>query len=341
MVKLGFAMPAGSYIPASVRLEFAEQLEKLGYESFWLPHTASRDVDSFDTLDMLAAAAARTSKIKLGTDVLQVPLYQPVDLARRLVTLDHLSDGRVILGAGLGWIPKEFADLGVPFEERGARMDEALDLMIRLWTEEEVTYEGRYYRVKETVLAPKPVQKPHPKILMGGLYKGIQRGSPGAPSKGGWNSQGIRRAARFANGWIPGGRPALNVCQEGMELLKEAARKEGRRLEDEDFDLTLSSFGQFNIDRDQERAFQEAGRFYTARVRKGYYQVQGNPSFESLGESGCYGPAGDVAEVVNHWIGFKKIVPALKRIVIMFASLDPLQQLERFHSEVQPLLPSA
>jgi len=264
-----------------------------------------------------------------------------VDLARRLVTLDHLSDGRVILGAGLGWIPKEFADLGVPFEERGARMDEALDLMIRLWTEEEVTYEGRYYRVKETVLAPKPVQKPHPKILMGGLYKGIQRGSPGAPSKGGWNSQGIRRAARFANGWIPGGRPALNVCQEGMELLKEAARKEGRRLEDEDFDLTLSSFGQFNIDRDQERAFQEAGRFYTARVRKGYYQVQGNPSFESLGESGCYGPAGDVAEVVNHWIGFKKIVPALKRIVIMFASLDPLQQLERFHSEVQPLLPSA
>src|SRR3970040_1735766 len=107
MVKLGFAMPAGSYIPASVRLEFAEQLEKLGYESFWLPHTASRDGDSFDTLDMLAAAAARTSKIKLGTDVLQVPLYQPVDLARRLVTLDHISQGRIIFGVGTGWIHKK------------------------------------------------------------------------------------------------------------------------------------------------------------------------------------------------------------------------------------------
>lgn len=338
MVRLGFAMPAGSTIPASVRLEFAEQLEKLGYESFWLPHFIARDVDGFDTLDMLSAIAGRTTMIKLGTDVLQVPLYQPVDLARRVVTLDHLSRGRFVLGVGTGAIPSEFSNMGVHFQERGARMDEALDILIRLWTEEEVTYEGKYYRLQEVVLEPKPVQKPYPSILMGGLHNNIQRGGPGAARKAGWNHPGIRRTARFATGWIPGGRPDLEVCREGMELLKEAARKVGSSLADESFDLTLSSFGQFHIDGDRERALREAERFYDSRLRKGFYQVQGSPSFESLKQSGCYGPAEDVAGVVNRWIGFKKIVPALKRIVIMFASLEPLQQLERFHTEVRPLL---
>ncbi len=92
MVQLGFAMPASIHeILVSVRLEFAEQLETFGYESFWMPHSVARDVAAFDTLDTLNAPAARTKKIKLGTDILQVPLYQPVDLARRVVTLDHIS----------------------------------------------------------------------------------------------------------------------------------------------------------------------------------------------------------------------------------------------------------
>ena len=338
MIKLGFAMPAGSTIPASVRLEFAEQVEKLGYDSFWLPHFISRDIHGFDALSMLCAVAARTSRIDLGTDVLQVPLYHPVDLARRVATLDHISEGRLILGVGIGFIPLEFANVGVPFNERGARMDEALELLRRLWTEEEVTYEGKYYRVKEVVFAPKPLQKPYPRLLMGGLHSGIQRGAPEAPRRGGWNHPGIRRTARYATGWIPGGRPDLEVSREGMEFLKEAAKKEGRTIDDDNFDLTLSSFGQFNIDSNPDRAVQEAERFYNTRLRKGFYQVQANPSFQALRESGCYGSAEDAAKAVNSWIGFKKTVPALKRIVIMFASLDPLQQLQRFHEQVQPLL---
>jgi alkanesulfonate monooxygenase SsuD/methylene tetrahydromethanopterin reductase-like flavin-dependent oxidoreductase (luciferase family) len=340
MISLGFAMPAGSTIPASVRLEFAQQLEKLGYGSFWLPHFISRDVDGYDALDMLAAVAGRTSTIDLGTDVLQVPLYHPVDLARRVVTLDHISGGRFILGVGIGFIPLEFGNLGVPFQERGARMDEALELLVRLWTEEEVTYEGKFYRVKDAVLAPKPLQKPYPRLLMGGLHSGIQRGAPGALRKGGWNRPGIQRTVRWATGWIPGGRPDLEVCRQGMALLKEAASSAGRSIDEETFDLTLSSFGQFNIDSDRDRAVREAERFYNTRLRKGFYQVQANPSFESLRESGCYGTAAEAAKVINHWRGFKATVPALKRIVIMFASLDPLRQLDRFHEEVRPLLTS-
>jgi len=339
MVQFGFAVPASIHeMAVSVRLEFAEQIEALGYESFWMPHSVARDVAGFDTLDTLSAAAARTKKIKLGTDVLQVPLYQPVDLARRVVTLDHISQGRFILGAGLGWIPKEFDHMGVPFKERGGRMDELLEIMIRLWTEEEVTYEGKYYHLHEAVLNPKPVHKPYPPILMGGLYTNIQRGAPGADRKGGWNSRGIRRAVRFATGWIPGGRPDLNVCREGMAHLKEEATEQARSLNDAEFDLTLTSFSQFNIDGDPDNALKDAQGFYNTRVREGFFQVQANPSLESLRASGCYGPADEVAKVINHWIGFKKTVPAVKRIVIMFASLDPVRQLERFHREVRPLL---
>lgn len=339
MVQLGFAMPASIHeIPVSVRLEFAEQLETFSYESFWMPHSVARDVAAFDTLDTLNAAAARTKKIKLGTDILQVPLYQPVDLARRVVTLDHISQGRFLLGVGLGWIPKEYDHMGLSFKERGGRIDESLEIMTRLWTEEEVTYQGKYFRLQEAVVNPKPVQKPYPPILMGGLYTNIQRGAPGADRKGGWNRRGIQRAVRFATGWIPGGRPDLDICREGMDLLKEAASKEGRPLNDEDFDLTLTSFSQFNIDGDPDNALREAQRFYNTRVRDSFFQVQANPSLESLRASGCYGPAEEVAKVINCWIGFKKTVPALKRIVIMFASLDPVQQLERFHREVRPLL---
>src|SRR3990172_4942815 len=167
MVQLGFATPIGSTIPVSVRLEFAEQLEKLGYESYWLPHFLSRDVDGYDALDVLSAVAGRTTKIKLGTDVLQVPLYQPVDLARRVVTLDHLSRGRFLFGIGTGWIPKEFDNLGLSFQERGKRIDEILEIMTRLWTEEEVNFEGKYYQLHEAVVVPKPVHKPYPPILMG------------------------------------------------------------------------------------------------------------------------------------------------------------------------------
>src|SRR3989304_9372707 len=126
MVGIGFRLPIGSGIPASVRLRFAEALEEFGYESFWFPHIISRDIPAFDSLEILTAVAARTQRIHLGTAVLQVPLYHPVDLARRLVTLDHLSQGRLILGVGIGFIPKEFDNLGTSFQERSGRTEEAL-----------------------------------------------------------------------------------------------------------------------------------------------------------------------------------------------------------------------
>lgn len=338
MVEIGFALPVGTGIEAKVRLDFAQELERLGYESFWYPHFISRPIHAFDTLDTLTAVAAVTKRIKLGTNVLQVPLYQPVDLSRRVVTLDHFSNGRFIFGVGIGWIPGEFETCGVPFKERAGRTNEALEIMKKLWSEEEVTFKGKYYSLREVVLEPKPVQKPHPPILIAGGFTGAQRGAPDAPRKQGWSEGVIRRIAQFGDGWIPGGQAGPDVLAEGMERVRRTARELGRDIYDNTFQLTLSFYGQINVDADRKRAREEAAKFYARRERKGFYQVQGNPEFESLGKTGCFGPAEEVAQVIQKWLDFRKKLPALKRIVIMFASVEQMEQLSRFHAEVMPHL---
>lgn len=342
-MEIGFALPAGSGIEARVRLDFARELERLDYESFWCPHYVSRDAHGFDALDMLTAVAAVTKRIKLGTNILQVPLYQPADLARRVVTLDHLSNGRFILGVGIGWIPKEFENCGVPFGERAGRTNEALAIMKKLWTEEEVTYQGKYYSVREVVLEPKPVQKPHPKIFVGGVYHRERRGAPGARPYPEWSPGAIRRVVEFGDGWIPGGSVLVpeagsEVLVEGMERIRQAAGEVGRKIRDDEFEVSLTSYGEINIDGDKKRAEAEAAKFYARRERKGFYQVQGNPSFESLKAAGRFGPPEEVAKLIRRWLDFKRKVPALKRLIIMFASVAPLEQLERFHAQVAPLL---
>lgn len=337
MVSIGFRLPIGSGIPASVRPRFAERLEEFGYESFWFPHVISRDIHAFDSLGILTAVAARTERIRFGTAVLQLPLYHPVDLARRLVTLDHLSGGRLILGVGIGFIPKEFHNLGQDYRERSARAVEALEILEKLWTEPEVTFEGKYYRLREVVLEPKPVQKPRIKILVGGGYHGITRGAPGAAEKSKWSQGAIRRIARFGDGWISVSGMIVEELGEGMDRIKRAAREIGREIRDAEFDLTLES-GYLTVGHSVAAARQEAREFYGSRVARGFYQVQGNPDLDTWLSRGAFGPAEQIAEKIGEWFSYERRVPALKRIILMIASLDPIGQLERFHREVRPLL---
>jgi len=337
MVSIGFRLPIGSGIPAAVRLRFAERLDDLGYESFWFPHVISRDIPAFDSLEILTAVAARTQRIRLGTAVLQVPLYHPVDLARRLATLDHISGGRLILGVGIGFIPKEFDNLGIAYRERSARAIEALEILEKLWTEPEVSFEGKYYRLREVISEPKPVQKPRIKILVGGGYHGITRGAPGAAEKSQWSQGAIRRIARFGDGWISVSGMIAEELQEGMERIKRAAAENGREIRDSEFDLTLES-GYLTLGHSVGAARQEAQEFYGSRVAKGFYQVQGNPDLDTWLDRGAFGPAAVIAEKIREWFSYERKVPALKRIILMIASLDPVAQLERFHHEVRPLL---
>ena len=209
--------------------EFAARCEQLGLESLWLPEHTVIPVnpsvgpggtvggsipDSYllmtDPLIGLTVAAGATSTLRLGTGVLLVPEHHPVDLAKRISSLDFYSGGRFILGVGTGWQPEESAALGGDFPRRWAQTAESLEIMKKLWTEDEPEHDGHYYSFPKLRFHPQPVQKPHPPILLGGSAKRL-----------------FDRIAAFADGWAPWGIAPEGLAA-GRRLLNEACERIGR-----------------------------------------------------------------------------------------------------------------
>src|SRR5262245_41334530 len=157
---------------AKALVEYGVRMEQLGFDSLWVWDHVLLGVDpSFpviDSLTLLTAIAARTRKIKLGTGILVLPLRNPVVLAKQLASMDLLSDGRLIMGMASGWYKREFDAVGVAFEARGKIMEENLEILKRFWTEDMVKGEYTHHKIPAGVMFPKPAQKPHPPILIGG-----------------------------------------------------------------------------------------------------------------------------------------------------------------------------
>lgn len=155
------------------------RVEELGYDSLWVWDHILLGVDPhfpiLDSLTTLTAIAARTSKIKLGTGILVLPLRNPVALAKQLSSMDQFSGGRLLMGMASGWYKREFDAMGIPFEKRGKLMDENLEIMRRLWSEPMV--DGKYlaHDISAAVMYPKPAQQPTLPILIGRLRR---QGSP-------------------------------------------------------------------------------------------------------------------------------------------------------------------
>lgn len=218
---IGFALPvSGAWSSAeSVRL-VAKRAEDLGYHSLWtfqrLLHPAHEEWGAMyhsvlDPLVTLAHAAALTERVRLGVAVLNAPFMAPILLAKQLTTLDCVSDGRLDVGLGLGWAAEEFEAVGVSREERVSRTTETIACLRALWGRDPVTFEGRHFRVPESNVQPKPVQQPHPPLLMGGSV-------PNA----------LRRVGRLADGWITSSRQDLRRVGEDIETVREAAEQAGR-----------------------------------------------------------------------------------------------------------------
>ena len=209
---------------------FAKALEDMGFASLWLPdHVVVFEQYApnygysenglppyaprqgwFDPLFGLAAMAATTSRIRLGTNILILPQRNPVLLAKEVVALDHLSGGRIDLGVGLGWSPEEAAALGVPFERRGARCDDYIRAMTCLWTDEVATYQGEFVSFTGAVQLPKPVQSPRPPVIIGGQ-------TPAA----------LRRAARLGDGWSSWMLPPEEI-EDTLARLDDECEQAGR-----------------------------------------------------------------------------------------------------------------
>jgi len=168
-------------------LEEVTRAEELGFDSVWMEeHHAVTDHYWPSPLPVLAGFATRTTRMRLGTDILVAPFYHPVRLAEDAAMLDVMSNGRFVLGIAIGYKPDEFALYGVELEKRGARFEEQLAIMKALWTQESVSFQGAYYKVTGR-LEPKPITRPHPPVWIGG-----------------WGDITLRRAATLADNWIPG-----------------------------------------------------------------------------------------------------------------------------------------
>jgi probable F420-dependent oxidoreductase len=170
-------------------VEYGVKIEELGYDSLWVWDHVLLGVDPnfpiIESLTVLTAVAARTSRIKLGTGILVLPLRNPVLLAKQLASMDQLSQGRLLMGMASGWYKREFDAMGVPFDKRGKIMDNSLEIIKRLWTEPMVDGEWAEYKVSKAVMYPKPVQEPRIPILIGGYVDRV-----------------LKRAATVGDGWL-------------------------------------------------------------------------------------------------------------------------------------------
>jgi probable F420-dependent oxidoreductase len=165
----------------------------------------------FVTLGFLAAV---TDRIGLETGVVVLPQRQPAVVAKEAATVDYLSGGRLRLGIGVGWQAPEYEALGVPFKQRGSRMVEAIEVLKKCWTQQQINHKGRYFKLDNVGMEPKPVQKPHPPIIIG---------ATSAPA--------LERAGRLANGWVAGPGTPLARFEQSRSAVLGAARAAGRESE--------------------------------------------------------------------------------------------------------------
>jgi probable F420-dependent oxidoreductase len=164
-----------------------------------------------DPMVALGFAAARTSRIRLGVATISLPFVSPAYLAKQATTVDVLSGGRLDLGLGIGWMPEEFAIMGASMARRGPRAEEYLAVLRTLWADEVSSYHGEFYQVPDGRQDPRPVQRPGPPVLLGGMSR-----------------PAMERAGRIAAGWITSSRADLTKISEAARVVREAAAAAGR-----------------------------------------------------------------------------------------------------------------
>lgn len=236
---LKFGLDVGIYGRTATRdsiLELTELAETSGFESVWLadhvifpaafesryPYSATGafplDMTQEPLLEPMATMGVligATKRVKIGTAVLVMPYRNPVLLARMLVTLDVLSAGRTMLGAGVGWLAEEFAALDArPFAARGGVTDECIEIVKRICQGGEVSFDGEHYQISALVSSPGSVQRPHPPILIGGT-----------------SNAALRRVAKLGDGWLSTS-VSIDRVGERLQVLREVCETQGRRFED-------------------------------------------------------------------------------------------------------------
>jgi alkanesulfonate monooxygenase SsuD/methylene tetrahydromethanopterin reductase-like flavin-dependent oxidoreductase (luciferase family) len=219
-------------------LEMATEAEAMGFHAIWAAeHHFSEYGMVGDPLLYLSAVAGRTQRIRLGTGVVVVPVYEPVRLAENAAFVDVVSGGRLDLGVGRGYQPHEFVGFDVPQGEATDRTAEALELLRRLWTEEEVDFEGRFYRTHGARLVPRPLQTPHPPIWTAAV-------SPGTFSRAGAAGERILTSPNFT---------PIQTIKDNFNAYREALRANGFSPDDQDYPVMQQVY----VGKDSRAAYEE------------------------------------------------------------------------------------
>ncbi len=302
-LRIGFlsAMPS----VAAVR-ETSALADRLGYDSVWVGDHIAFPVPILDAFLQLAQLAAVNERIQLGTAVYLLPLRHPVPVAKQVATLDQLCAGRLVFGVGVGGeFPSEYAACGVPVEQRGARLSEAIPVLRRLWSGEPVAHEGRFYSFPEIRMAPAPVQPGGPPIWCGGRSEAA-----------------LDRMGSLADGWVSYVVTAERYAQ-GLERIERAAERAGRSIE---------SFGTahllfMRLDSSRERALDHASDHLSQRYAMDFRRAA--ERYTALGRPE------DVAARIEEYrrAGLRHLL-----LDLTGPHGDREAQLEQFAKEVRPLL---
>jgi probable F420-dependent oxidoreductase len=220
-MQFGIVLPIWQLSTAEAE-QLAVQAEELGFDGVFTPdHILAKPATTQhygpswpDPFSLLAYLAGRTRRIKLGASVIVLPYRNPLVAAKAAATVDQVSGGRLIMGVGVGWDEEEFKDLKLPFHERGAISDEYIRILKAVWTDDRPSFNGKYFNFSGAVFSPRPVQRPHPPLWVGGM--------PGALSPA-----PMRRVAELCDAWHPLGL-SLDTLAEGIASIRAMADKAGR-----------------------------------------------------------------------------------------------------------------
>lgn len=303
-VQFGIALPQ---VFAQPRLDvagletFVTRAEAHGYESVWVQEQILGAAGSLEPVTLLAYAAARTRRLRLGAAVLLTPLRSPVQLAKSLATVDQLSGGRLIVGVGLGSRTQTYPAFGLTPERRVRRFVEGLEVMKRLWTEERVTFDGAFVKLDNAAMAPKPVQKPHPPIWFGGRH-------PDA----------LRRAVRLGDGFIGAGSSSTAEFREAVGHVRRFLAEAGR----DPATFALAKRVYLAVDPDRSRAL--------GRLREWFGWYYGNAA---LGERVPL--VGTVEQCLD---GLREIRAIGAELILLNPAFDEAEHMELFAREILPAI---
>lgn len=274
--------------------------EQLGFHSAWAQEQILGPAPTLDPLGAMTYAAACTERLRLGCAVFVTPLHNPVHLAKAIATVDHLSHGRVEVGVGTGGRVRPFAAFGVDPSGLVARFNEGVDLMKACWRDSKITFDGRFWQLEGASMEPKPAQKPHPPIWIGGNH-------PDA----------LRRAARLGDGFFGAGSTSTAQFAEQTPVVRDALAELGK-------DASAFRFAKrvyIHVDDDGERA---RDRLDAALAR--HY---GRPGWTEVIVAGPPGACAD---------GLRGVAQAGAELILLNPLVDETAQMERLAAEVIPAL---